>query len=68
MDRKIKSLSYAKTILPAKKYKDYLAEHSNFINFSYRQCFTPAFKSKYIDEIISLANKAKNQGFENYEY
>ena len=61
---KIQSFKYAKSILSPKKYKEYLAEHSNFINFSYNQCFTPSFKSKYNEEINSLANKAINQGFE----
>ena len=61
---KIQSFKYAKSILSAKKYTEYLADHSNFINFSNDQCFTPDFKSKYNEEINSLANKAKNQGFE----
>jgi hypothetical protein len=34
------------------------------LNFSYTQYFTPRFKSKYNEEIILIANKAKNQGFE----
>ena len=34
------------------------------LNFSYTQYFTPRLKSKYNEEIILLANKAKNQGFE----
>ena len=36
------------------------------LNFSHCQCFTPDFKSKYTEEIKSLANKAKNQGFEEF--
>ena len=64
---KIESFKYAKSILSPKKYREYLAEHSNFINFSHNQCFTPSFKSKYNDEINSLANKAKNQGFERFK-
>ena len=32
--------------------------------FHISQYFTPRFKSKYNEEINSLANKAKNQGFE----
>ena len=65
-DFKIKSFNYARTILSPKKYNEYLAEHSNFINFSHKQCFTPSFKSKYNEEINSLASKAKNQGFEEF--
>jgi hypothetical protein len=61
---KIQSFKSAKLILTPKKYEEYLAEHSNFINFSHDQCFTPSFKIKYIEEINSLANKAKNQNFE----
>ena len=61
---KIQSFKSAKLILTPKKYEEYLAEHSNFINFSLDQCFTPSFKIKYIEEINSLANKAKNQNFE----
>ena len=64
---KIQSFKYAKSILSPKKYKEYLAKHSNFINFSHDQCFTPLFKSKYNEEINSLAIKAKNQGFENFK-
>ena len=64
MNFKIESFKYAKSILSPKKHKEYLAEHSNFINFSHDQCFTASFKSKYNEEINSLANKAKNQGFE----
>ena len=64
IDFKIKSFNYARSILSPKKYNEYLAEHSNFLNFSHDQCFTPTFKSKYTEEIKSLANKAKNQGFE----
>ena len=53
--------------MPKINQKKYLtAEHSNFINFSRTQCFTPDFKSKYTEEIKSLANKAKNQGFEEF--
>ena len=63
---KIQSFKYAKSILSPKKYKEYLADHSNFINFSYDQCFTPLFKSKYNEEINSLTNKARNQGFETF--
>lgn len=63
---KIQSLKYAKSILSPKKYDEYLAEHSNFINFSHDQCFTPSFESKYNEEINSLANRAKNQGFETF--
>jgi len=64
IDLKIKSFSYARSILSQKEHNKYLAEHSNFIDFSNDQCFTPDFKSKYNEEINSLANKAKNQGFE----
>ena len=62
---KIKSLLYEKPILLPKKYRTYLAEHSNFINFSQEQCFTPSFKYKYNEEINSLANKAKKSRFQN---
>lgn len=63
---KIQSLKYAKSILSPKKSSKYLADHSNFINFSHDQCFTPDFKSKYNEEINSLAKKAKNQGYEEF--
>ena len=55
VDFKINSLNYARSILSPKKYNEYLSEHSNFINFSRTQCFTPDFKSKYTEEINSLA-------------
>ena len=66
VDFKIKSFGYAKKILSDNKFNDYLSRHTNFINFSNNQCFTPSFKSKYNEEINSLANKAKNQGFETF--
>jgi uncharacterized protein (DUF302 family) len=46
--------------MPKINQKKYLTA----LNFSYTQCFTPSFKSNYNEEINSLANKAKNQGFE----
>ena len=66
VDLKIKSFNYARSILSPIEYNKYLVEHSNFINFSHDQCFTPNFKNKYNEEINSLANKAKNQGFEEF--
>ena len=65
---KIKSFKFAKEILTNKKYEEYLAEHSNFINCSSTDCFNPNYKLKYSEEIILLRNKAKNQGFESFEY
>ena len=63
---KISSFKYAQKLLSDKKYKEYLAEHSNFINFNSNDCFTENYKIKYSEEIKLLINKAKNQGFEKY--
>ena len=64
---KISSFKYAQKLLSDKKYKEYLAEHSNFINFNSNDCFTENYKIKYSEEIKLLINKAKNQGFEKYD-
>lgn len=65
---KIKSFDYAKETLTKKLYEQYLMDHSNFINFSYNDCFTLNYKKKYNDEIQQLSNKAKNQGYEIFNF
>lgn len=65
---KIKSFKFAKEIVTNKKYEEYLAEHSNFINYSSTDCFNSNYKLKYLEEITLLMNKAKNQGFESFKY
>jgi len=63
---KISSFELAKSILSKKDFEKYVLAHTNFLNEDESNCNTDNFKQKYKDEMLSLRNKAKNQGYEEF--
>ena len=63
---KISSFELAKSIFPKKKYEEYLIIHANFVNLEKSNCNSTIFKKKYKDEMLSLRNKTKNHGYEEF--
>lgn len=64
VDFKIKSFEFAKE--HHKKYGDYLTKFEDFVKCSFDYSKEKEFKKKYIEEVTSLANIAKKEGFEEF--